>query len=270
MQRKTGKRAARTPDNKSSEAPAAAPKWAAQMSSRSRKTSEVIALEIVRSIVRQKLKAGDRLPGEAQMLQQYGVSRPSLREALRLLEVQGLLGIRPGPGGGPVVGVMNPRTLAHTMTLYLHLSECTYKELAAAYAMAEPQLAELAAQNPDRERVRKAMTPYLAGSDKCHAQMRDVSAGVAFHDVVADLAGNHVLHLALSAVSFIFTEHIYSAAPTLTTLNDRDLDEHKAIAAAIIDGKADRARRLMAKHVDNTIAAFEAAWPLKVGEKIRW
>src|SRR5687767_1624471 len=55
------------------------------------KASERVALEIVRAIVAQGLRTGDRLPLEAEMVEQYGVSRASLREALRLLEVQGLI-----------------------------------------------------------------------------------------------------------------------------------------------------------------------------------
>src|SRR6478736_6338216 len=58
------------------------------------KTSESVA----RDIVEQGLVTGDSLPSEAVMLEEHGVSRESLREALRLLEVQGLLSIRRGPG----------------------------------------------------------------------------------------------------------------------------------------------------------------------------
>ena len=69
--------------------------------SRTVKASERVAQEIVRDIVRRGLETGDRLPLEAAMVEEYGVSRTSLREALRLLEVQGLISLKPGPGGGP-------------------------------------------------------------------------------------------------------------------------------------------------------------------------
>ena len=62
----------------------------------------------------QGLGSGDRLPLEAAMVEQYGVSRASLREALRLLEVQGLIRLKPGPGGGPVVGAVEAANLART------------------------------------------------------------------------------------------------------------------------------------------------------------
>ncbi len=68
------------------------------------KRSEVVAHRIAQAIASDGLIHGDRLPPESAMLSQYGVSRASLREALRMLEVQGLLNLRPGPGGGPIVG----------------------------------------------------------------------------------------------------------------------------------------------------------------------
>src|SRR5262249_39838020 len=153
------------------------------------KTSEIVALEIVRDIVAQQLKAGDRLPLESEMLVHYRVSRSSLREALRLLEVQGLIAIRPGPGAGTAVGKVLPGNLARTLMLYLHMAGATYDELLDAWTLSEPMLAELAARNPDRKRVREAMAPFLESSEACHGPMRQIAAGLAFHDVVADLAG---------------------------------------------------------------------------------
>ena len=114
------------------------------------KTSEVVAFAVARDIVEHGLQFGDRLPLEAQMLEQYGVSRESLREALRLLEAQGIVSLRRGPGGGPVVGRASSMNLARTMTLYFQLAGATYEELLGAWRMLEPLAAELAARNPDR------------------------------------------------------------------------------------------------------------------------
>ena len=100
------------------------------------------------------------------MLQQYGVSRETLREALRLLEVQGLISIRRGPGGGPIVGTVDPANLGRTSTLYYHLAGATYAELFEAWIVCDRMLAELAATNPDRAAVRAAMAPFLHATSK--------------------------------------------------------------------------------------------------------
>jgi GntR family transcriptional repressor for pyruvate dehydrogenase complex len=243
--------------------------WSGEGVRRTLKTSEIVALEIVRDIVAQGLKPGDRLPLEAQMLVQYRVSRSSLREALRLLEVQGLIGIRPGPGSGTVVGRVLPGNLARTMTLYLHLAGSTYSQLLDAWLLTEPLLAELAAKNPDRARVKAAMAPFMEGVDTCHGKMREITTGLAFHDVVADLANNPVLTLILNAIGFITAEHILAAAQR-EELEDRIIEDHRLLAEAISAGKPALARKLMADHVQHVVDDFKAFWPRRVGEKVQW
>ncbi|MBM3346797.1 MAG: FadR family transcriptional regulator, partial [Betaproteobacteria bacterium] len=82
------------------------------------KAAVSVALDIARDITAQRLKAGDKLPREAELLAHYGVSRASLREGVRILEVQGLLSIRPGPGG-VVVGAAHPANLGRSLTVHL-------------------------------------------------------------------------------------------------------------------------------------------------------
>src|SRR5262245_55654820 len=129
------------------------------------KTSEVVAFAVARDIVEHGLESGDRLPLEAEMVEQYGVSRESLREALRLLEAQGIVSIRRGPGGGPVVGKASSINLARTMTLYFQLAGATYDELLGAWRALEPIAAELAASNPDRRAVSTALSSHLTRFD---------------------------------------------------------------------------------------------------------
>lgn len=75
------------------------------------KRSEMLASEIVEEIVSKALQPGDMLSSEATMVDQYDLGA-SLREAVRLLEAQGLVTMKPGPGGGPVVGTVDPTTWA--------------------------------------------------------------------------------------------------------------------------------------------------------------
>jgi DNA-binding FadR family transcriptional regulator len=130
-------------------------------------------------------------------------------------------------------------------------------------------MAELAAKNPDRKRVREALSPFLEASDACHGPMRQVAAGLAFHDVVADLAGNRVLTLLLNVVGFIVAEHVLTTTKR-DELEDRIVDDHKALAEAIIAGKPQAARKLMEEHVRHVVEDFKALWPRRVGEKVQW
>jgi len=235
-----------------------------ELTRRTLKTSEVVALEIVRDIVRQDMQPGDRLPLEAEMLVQYRVSRSSLREALRLLEVQGLIGIRPGPGAGTVVGRVLPGNLSRTLTLHLHMLGANYDELLEAWVESEPLLARLAALNPDREKVRTSLSPFL---DEDHAWA--VREGLQFHDIVAELADNRVLALSLRSIGFIVTEQVLTSAER-GELEQQIVHDHRGLAEAIIAGDAELAANRMREHIRHAVEDFKAFWPLKIGEKVQW
>jgi len=233
------------------------------------KTSERVALDIVRDIVDQGLKSGDRLPPEAEMLGQYRVSRSSLREALRLLETQGLIAIRPGAGAGTVVCEAAPNNLGRTMTLYFHFADVTYQELLDTWMLIEPMLAELAARNPDAEARRAIMGPFLADSQTATGVFRSVPAGSSFHGAVARLARNRSLEMTARAIGAIVSDHILQLK-TRTELESFIIDEHATLARSIMDGRPGLSRELMAEHVAHLIADFRHFWPSKVGERVRW
>src|SRR5580693_5576995 len=70
---------------------------------RAPKTSELIATQLRRQIVRGTVKPGEKLPPETRLMEQFGVSRPTIREAFRILETEGLIVVRPGSRGGAQV-----------------------------------------------------------------------------------------------------------------------------------------------------------------------
>jgi DNA-binding FadR family transcriptional regulator len=232
---------------------------------RLQKTSERVALEIVHDIVAQGLRTGDRLPLEAAMVDHYQVSRASLREALRLLEVQGLIRLKPGPGGGPVVGTVEGANLARTTTLYFHLSGATYSEVLATQSEFEPLCAELAAQQADR---REAMEPYFeVPTITDDAEYRDLTAG--FHFAVYRLVANPVLTLLTEAVTHIVSDHVVATMDP-ADLRAEILDDHARLARAIAAGHAAKARRLMQQHFQHQHDYYRAHWPARLRELIEW
>jgi GntR family transcriptional repressor for pyruvate dehydrogenase complex len=235
------------------------------------KTAETVARDIVHDIVRNDLQTGSSLPSEAAMLEQYGVSRESLREGLRLLEAQGLITIRRGPGGGPVVGQVDPANLGRISTLYYHLAGATYAELFEAWVLAEPILAELAARNPDRERVREALEPLVDDGvvpDETDLE-RFVLTHTNFHATVASLAGNRVLELSLQTMGSIVTHHV------VVNADPRDagaaiVHDHHEIAKAIVAGHARRAADLAAAHVHSIAEVYRSQIGDQMGDLIEW
>jgi len=231
------------------------------------KTAELVALEIVQDIVSKSLQPGDPLMLESEMLAHYGVSRSSLREGLRLLETQGLISIRPGPGAGTVVSDVSPHNLGRTMTLHFHLANTSYDELLSLWLTLEPLVAEFAARNPDPLRRRELMAPFLDGSaDDC---VTSISTGLNFHDAVSDLADNRALSIMCRAIGFIVSDQVLSSG-------DRDrletyiVEEHADLARSIIAGDGPLTAKLMRDHIAHLVEDFRAYWPTKIGERIAW
>jgi GntR family transcriptional regulator, transcriptional repressor for pyruvate dehydrogenase complex len=238
---------------------------------RSLKTSESVARDIVHDIVSRRLRAGDRLPSEAKMLADYGVSRQSLREGLRLLEVQGLITLRRGPGGGPVVGHLDPANLGRMSTLFYHLAGATYAELLETWVLSESLLAERAARHPDRDAVREALEPFIA--QDAHADEDGVEGFATeharFHAVIASFAENRVLELMLQTSGQIVTHHVIVTADPRVTRDVID-DDHAEIARAIVSGHANKARTAMEEHIRRMAGFYELDGSARGDQLIDW
>jgi DNA-binding FadR family transcriptional regulator len=243
---------------------------AAEHPFRSPKTSELVVKRIVRDIVRNKLAPGAMLPPEASMLQQYGVSRSSLREALRILEVNGLVTMRSGPGGGPCVGHADPRYFGRTTSLFLEVSRTKYKELLEARIIMEPLMARLAAERHDPERLaelERSLNDHreLDPSD----ELRYLEVVQGFHSVVVGLSGNGVLDLFGRSLEVILTER--ASASHQPPARWREVrEEHESVSKAIFDGDGDRAEALMRAHMHKFAASFSRRYGALLEEIIGW
>jgi GntR family transcriptional repressor for pyruvate dehydrogenase complex len=236
---------------------------------RALKTSEIVAQRVVADIVADNLQIGDKLPPEGEMVQQYGVSRESVREGLRLLEVQGLITIRRGPGGGPVVTSVDPRNLARTSTLYFHLAGANYNELFDTWLLFEPAVVRQVTETVDRATKKQALAPFLPDYSPDVERDRFMSRSNGFHAAISTLSGNRVLTMILQSLSHIVVEHIVRDLDPLSERQEIS-DDHIAIGQAMIDGRATRAERLMTEHIEHLVTYYRERFPDKVDEYVQW
>lgn len=234
------------------------------------KAAETVARTIVGEIQSKSLPPGTSLPSEATMLEQYGVSRESLREGLRLLEVQGMITIRRGPGGGPIVGSVDAAHLGRVSALFYNMAGATYEELFDAWVWAETELAERAARNPDGALRATRMEPFLQQHEHSEERLGPyLEEHAGFHHAVATLAGNRVLSLSLETYGQIVTHHV-AVLDDPRKLRAVLTDDHQHIAKAVVAGRCRRARELMENHLRGVVDYCRSRLAVPLNSPVEW
>lgn len=239
---------------------------------RTEKLSEVLAREIVRDL--RNLPPSTMLPPEASMLEKYRVGRASLREALRLLEVQGLIVIRPGPGGGPMVAQVDSIHYGRISSLYYHMQGATYRHITETRLLIEPVIARVAAERSEPENMvqlkeyleRYETRPVGTGIDDDYERYFEESAG--FHNMIIGMSGNPVLSLTAHSLHDVLLERMHGLFPP--HLRRRVEQAHASIARVILKGDAAGAERQMRKHMLEYVRYAEERFPSLLDETVDW
>lgn len=188
----------------------------------SRKAHEEVADDLRSRILAGDLAVGDRLPPEDELTEQFGVARTTLREALRVLESQGLIRIRRGRGGGPVVTQPDLAPLAAALSASLQLRGTTIGDLDGARRMIEPQVAgELAKRRDtdDIEALRAAVAEASAAAESEDPTESFGAASARFHEVLIERSGNLTL-TTISALLHMLVESFYMQSVRVDTPRD--------------------------------------------------
>ena len=207
-----------------------------------------IAARLIALITERQLKAGDRLPPERELAASMGVSRSSLREALRALAMLGVAEMR--QGDGTYLTNLQPGSLMRSVGLVLALSDSGLEELFEARKLVEPSLAALAAQRIDEaglNELRRCADASARAHDDAEAFMW---ADIELHATIARAACNAVLERLLESIAGM---GIASRRRTgrLAPVRDQSADDHREIVAAIAAHDADAAAAAMLRHLEN-------------------
>jgi len=232
------------------------------------KASVEVARRIIDDLVQQGYQVGDRFPSEVDMLQAYAVSRETLREGLRLLEVQGLITIRRGPGGGPRVAPVNAAYLARSASLYFHVAGASYREVFETWLDMEPTLVARVARQEDRGEVERVMKPFA--ETEPNADPRAIfDSAATFHSEIGRLSGNRVMVLLLQSINHILTELMMERIDL--NLSGAQIEhDHQALARAIVSGHARKAESLSRDHILHLWGDFEARADGRIDDVVDW
>ncbi|AKU15644.1 FadR/GntR family transcriptional regulator [Luteipulveratus mongoliensis] len=209
-------------------------------------TDEAI-LSIKGMLLSGELKPGDRLPPEKELSDRLGLSRNSLREAVRALELIKVLDVR--RGDGTYVTSLEPRLLLEAMTFVVDLhQDASVLELFEVRRILEPAAAALAARHATREDT-QALRAMLSEVTEQTPIEDLVAHDMAFHRLINGLSGNVSLSSILEGLSGSTLRARIWRGLTQDNAVARTLAEHHAIVDAIESGDADLVRSCVTVHI---------------------
>ncbi len=236
---------------------------------RPQKTAALVAQSIFAQITARRMKAGEMLPPERDMLVEYAVGRGTLREALRFLEMQGVITIRPGPGGGPVVSVPDSRYLAGTLSMMLQFARTPFRAIVETRVVIEPAVAAAAATRADSKRVEEIRRSV----ERMTAQIGHVDVfleeNVRFHDLIAWSSGNTVFGYLLAALHWI-NDGTALGVQYPEWAQKVVAKAHQRIYDAIAAHDAEQARTSMSAHTSQYQRYLEEHYAPLLDQLVKW
>lgn len=226
-----------------------------------------VARRIADELAQDRVSPGEILDGEAELMTRYGVSRATLREALRLLQFLGLVEIKMGRSGGTMLREPTAEHLAPILTLYLQFAGCTWRQLHEAYAEIKPHIVAAAARNRTPEqaadleallaehltlpiREQAALLPALVQAYHAMSNNPMLSLiGRAFETVV----------LSQSAISDTSPESLPKVIETT-----------RLLAQEIVNGNEARALRIAQRQGEAALALRQEHHPEQLDSVISW
>ncbi|WP_394551579.1 FadR/GntR family transcriptional regulator [Agromyces sp. MMS24-JH15] len=209
-------------------------------------TDEAI-LKIKDMILTGELAPGDRLPPEKELGERLGLSRSSLREAVKALEVIRVLDVR--RGDGTYVTSLEPRLLLEVLSFVVDLhDDRSVLEIFEVRRMLEPAAAERAATRVTSEQVAE-LEAIVASAAPASSVEELVAHDLEFHQAIVAAAGNEYLRRLVESMSSETVRARIWRGITQQGAADRTIDEHRAILDAIARGDGELARSLMVAHI---------------------
>lgn len=228
------------------------------------KRSDLIAEELLRRILLSGMRPGDRLPQEKELLEMFDCSRGTLREALKSMEVQGLVRIVTGPKGGARLTRVSEDRAMRLLTTYFCFQDLDSRAIYEARLMLEPLMVREAIAHLTEEdfaALRRTVEICHRGRDGAVDAATHRASEIHFHQIIANRVPNPFLRFFC-----IFVNHaLYSmvtpkvvAIGNICCFSDHVIAAHEAIIEALESRDADRAAALMHDHVSDAGRLVEA------------
>jgi GntR family transcriptional repressor for pyruvate dehydrogenase complex len=220
------------------------------------KTAELVADHLRRQIVRGDLREGDALPPETELMELFGVSRPTLREAFRVLESEALISVRRGAHGGAVVHAPDIDSVARYAGLVLEYRGTTLADVYEARNVLEPPCIALLADQRTDDDIEVLKAALARESTEPPIDQR-VRTQTSFHDLLIERCGNETLKLLTAMLGHITAAATIARVGTDTNSHGDEMVHlgsraHAKLMACIEARDAAQAEAIWRRHLTET------------------
>lgn len=215
------------------------------------RVSQVIVDQIKALIRDGRLQPGDRLPSERELCQRFGVSRVTVREALRVLEATGLLTIRVGAHGGAFLTSPSTERLSKGLADLISVSTLTAANVTEARIIVELGILPLAVERATDDDIDALFEMVDEAERALESGAYDVEMSAAFHIRVAQCTHNPAIAMLVQSFHgplLMSLAEAHQSAP----MSSRGIDEHRKLSQAIKDRDLAAAREIATTHLDRT------------------
>jgi DNA-binding FadR family transcriptional regulator len=220
---------------------------------------EQIVGHIERAIYEGRLRQGQKLPPERQLARDLKASRVAVREALRTLELRGLVDVRQGSTGGYFVRDVDDRPLVRDFETLFRLGRVSWPQLIETRRLIEPEVAAMAAQRATDVDLKNLGAVLEQRWEHPVTGIPSRQLDLEFHSALAEAARNPVYAVITHALIELEVE-VLVPHPEMTEADGAEVEAaHRRIFDAVVAGKADEARAAMAAHIDDVQARLERA-----------
>lgn len=223
---------------------------------KTRRTFELIVEMIKEKIFAGEYCSGDRLPTERDLAEMLEVSRPTVREAYRALELFGIIEVRKGKEGGAFILEPNHASLTRTISDLLRLGRVRLTDLTEARLCLEKDVVELAVGKATPNDIKRLRVWIDKAFEKIQAGIPASEENVAFHLCFAEIAGNPVLLMLLNSVMDLLLLFI-KALNTDVETSRQVAQEHYDIVASLEEGDLERLTEVMDRHIRSSNRRLE-------------
>ena len=181
-----------------------------QIATRTHKISDQIIEQIRNAILSGRFKPGDKVASEKELMSEFGVSKATLREALRVLEGMGLVEIRKGIAGGVFIAEVDMKTTIHGIINFLHFKTVSIKDITMIRYLLEPPVAQIAASRIQPEDIVKLESLIIESPAVPHTI---VSREIGFHRYLVRMTENPILILVMDFIDNILNDIKFQLDP---------------------------------------------------------